>query len=141
MFAGVGLGIFGGLLSWIIGYTPIGHQLNDPIYLGLSLSIIFNGLLYFNWAGFLQAFGYAVVMGIASLFLIVYLARYKNQIVSLDEAKKTAIIALVISSVPVFIREIDSIQVLLWYGVAIMFSTRLTKFVVKKLYPVVGKNN
>jgi hypothetical protein len=76
--AGVGLGLVAALLSWGIGFAPSGHQLNDPIPLGLAISNLPRGLLYFDWSGLAQALEFPIGIGLLSWFLLRELTRWKN---------------------------------------------------------------
>ena len=130
---GVGFGFVVALVSWSIGFAPSGHQLNDPIALGLAFSSLPRGTLYFDWTGLLKALGFSVGVGAASLFFLRVLGNIKNLEIIPEEAQRTATAALLTSVLPVLIKEVDAFQVLLLYGIATMFSVVLAGFTAKSL--------
>lgn len=134
--AGVGLGLIAALLSWVVGYTSSGHQINDPIALGLAIGSLPRGTLYFDWTGLFQALGFSIGVGAVSAILLRILAHIRNLAIHPDEARRTATAALLTSVVPVLIREVDAFQVLLWYGIVTMFSAVLAGYTARSLQRV-----
>ncbi|MDK1029729.1 MAG: hypothetical protein QGD88_10250 [Anaerolineae bacterium] len=134
LYTGVGLGIAVAFVAWQIGYLPTGHQLNDPIMLGLALGSLTRGLLYFNWIGFTQGFVFSIGVGVASWFLARTLARKLTLSLNSEGVRRTATAALITSILPVLINEVDAISVLIWYGISIVLSMFFARISAKSLH-------
>jgi hypothetical protein len=132
----VGLGLITALFAWAVGYTSSGHQINDPIALGLATGSLPRGTLYFDWVGLFRALGFSIGIGAASSILLRLLANLRHLEIHQDEAHRTATAALLTSVLPVLIREVDAFQVLLWYGIATMFSAVLAGYTARSLQRV-----
>lgn len=118
--------------GWI-GFLSTGHQLNDPIYLALSINSVIRGFLYFNWSGFLIPLVYAAALGVATGFMVKLLAIRASRRLLAQESGSAASIAAAISALPVWIQEVSGLQVWIMYALATWLSMIIAKSFAKRI--------
>ena len=133
LLAGAIVGGFGAIIGEWIGFLSSGHQLNDPIYLSISINSIFVGFLYFNWAGFLTPLVFSVVLGIAAALTAKLLASRAGRRLFSDESGGAATIAALLSAAPVWLVEVSGLQVLIMYALATWLSIIIARIIAKRV--------
>ncbi len=128
LLAGILAGGLSIAVSELVGYLPSGHQLNDPLQLALAAGALLRGFRYFNWVSFATSISVGLALGGGGWFALRVLSRRRGVRVTAGESTQAARAAAVISTLPVLIREVDALQVLLWYGLATWLSTLLAGF-------------
>ena len=118
LLAGALIGVF----SFAAGFLATGRLFNDPMYLILGIIGVFQGFLYFKWAAFGMALLSSMLTGVAAWLGVWIPARVAGKRVLGAGARKAATVAVLVSVIPVLFVEIDSIQLVFWYGFAILIS-------------------
>lgn len=119
------------LLGGWIGFLSSGHQLNDPIYLALSINSILKGFLYFNWLAFLTPLFYSLALGLAADLTAKLLALRADRRLMAVESRSAATIAAVLSAAPVGVKEVGGFQVLIMYALATWISVIFARSLAK----------
>lgn len=133
LLAGLIVGGVSALIAGWIGFLNYGHQLNDPIYLSISISSIFRGFLYFNWTAFLTPLVFAFALGLFAGLTAKLLAKRAGRRLHADESGSAARVAAIISSAPIWIIEVSSFQVFLMYALATWLSIIFARNVAKRI--------
>lgn len=131
--AGLIVGAASVVLGAWIGFLSSGHQLNDPIYLALSISSIFKGFLYFNWSAFLTPLIYSIALGLAAGFTAIMLVIRAGRRLTAQESGNAATVAALVSAAPVWVKEVSGIQVLIMYALATWLSVILARSIAKRI--------
>lgn len=127
------------LLSEWVGLIPLtGHQLNDPLLITISFARIFRGLTYFNWAGFFLTIGASAVLGIIAWGTLKVFASQSDRTVMAEDVVRSVSIAVWISALPVWIQEVDAVQVLLWYGISTYLSVVIARMAAGFFHKIVS---
>ena len=133
LLAGLMVGGAGAIMGAWIGFLSSGHQINDPIYLSLSLSSIFKGFLYFNWSALLTPLAYSIALGMAAGLTAKLLAIRAGRRLFAQESQSAATLATILSVAPVWVREVRGLQVLIMYALATWISVLLARTIAKRI--------
>ncbi|MCH7662596.1 MAG: hypothetical protein IH859_01850 [Chloroflexi bacterium] len=133
LLAGVIVGGFGAIIGGWVGFLSSGHQLNDPIFLALSISSILKGLLYFNWTAFLTPLVFSIMLGLAAGVTAKILAVRAGRRLFSDESGRSATVAALLSAAPVWIKEVSGFQVLIMYALATWLSMIFARSIAKRI--------
>ena len=131
--AGLIVGGISAIIGGWIGFLSTGHQLNDPIYLSISINSILKGFLYFNWAGFITPLIYSVALGLAAGLTAKLLASRAGRRLFSDESAGAATVAALLSAAPVWAKEVSGFQVLIMYALATWLSMIFARTIAKRI--------
>ncbi len=133
LLAGVIVGGLGAIIGGWVGFLSSGHQLNDPIYLAISINSILKGFLYFNWAAFFTPVVYSIVLGLTAGVTAKILAVRTGRRLFSDESSRSATVAALLSAAPVWVKEVSGFQVLIMYALATWLSMIFARSIAKRI--------
>jgi hypothetical protein len=87
-----------------------------------------RGFRYFNWSGFGISIAASLLLGAASWVALRSLARLRSRRVLTGDIAHASWAAALVSALPVLFKEVDALQVMLWYGLALWLSMVLAGF-------------
>lgn len=134
LWSGLLVGLVVAFVINSIGFLPTGRKLNDPLPIALAFNSLLRGIVYFNWARFFTAIGVSVGIGVLSWFLGKYISHQSGVRLMSDEVRRVSNVAVIASVVPVLLKEVDALQVFLWYGIATMISLTIARMVAQFLH-------
>ncbi|KAA3647853.1 MAG: hypothetical protein DWQ07_02380 [Chloroflexi bacterium] len=129
MLVGIGIGAIAAIAGEIIGFTDLGHKINDPVLMALSISTLLRSLIYFNFWALIRPIIFALVIGIVSGATLRFIATQLDRRMRPSNGGTAASVAVITSLIPILIQEISGLQVLLWYGVSSWFSVLIASAV------------
>jgi hypothetical protein len=125
LWAGLIIGLGFAVLGEIVGFWPSGHQLNDPMLLGLAIGSLLRGFTYFDWFGFFIPVIVNGLVGSLTWLLVTQFARRSRRTLSMAEVRRAVSAAVLVGLVPVLVSEISGFQVLLWYAVSFFLASSI----------------
>lgn len=129
LWSGLLVGISIAIVSSIIGFLPTGRRLNDPMPIALAFNSLLRGFVYFNWVRFFTSIGFSTGIGAMSWFSGRYFSNRIGVRLMSDEVRRVSNVAVIVSVVPVWLQEVDALQIFLWYGIATAISLTIAKMV------------
>ena len=118
LWAGLFTGLLLAMLGELIGFWPHGHQINDPIMIGLALGSLLKGFIYFDWAAFITPDLVYAGTGVLCWTILAGLARRSQRRLMTAQVRRATKVAVVVAIVPVAAVELTGLQVAIWYLLA-----------------------